>query len=241
MALVGGCTSAAPRVPVERGDCAPVTPVVHLSAHSLTVHEGVLSHTRSPVPSDLAAFVGMLRELADEGDLRRACTDRDTVVLPEADTPVTTVLATIRATSGCFETTRVSLQRSEPPVPVHGLHFCHVPLEELPERPRCSQARIAVDPHGLRLRRVAQGFPLARGPLFGGPVEADDPTPASLALDFEGPHRIAALLAALERPHAGLPNCDTASFVLDPELRWGEVVPLLTAFERSSGLAMFLD
>jgi len=91
------------------------------------------------------------------------------------------------------------------------------------------------------LERYAWGYPLVlMGPL-APPDAPPDERPESISFDLEGPSRAAALLEALETPHAGLPHCDVASFRVDPQLRWGELVPLLSMFHNATGRSMVLD
>ena len=47
--------------------------------------------------------------------------------------------------------------------------------------------------------------------------------------------------ASTYAPHAGLPHCDVTTFRADPQLRWGELVPLLSTFHHATGRSMAVD
>ena len=239
--LSSACTPTQPQAHANRADCAVVPPVVRVSATRLVVRDGLTTTETDPVPSDAAAFWRLLRTMEFEGGLRPACSGEDAVVLPSEDTPVSSVFSLIRATSRCGGTTGLPLSGVGSPVPVHGLHFCYVPPEEPHEPTRCSQARIEVGPERIHLQRYAWGYPLVlTGPLAPPDVPRDE-RPPSLDFDFEGPERGAALLDALRAPHAGLPHCETASFRVDPQMRWGQLVPLLSTFHYATEISMLLD
>lgn len=239
--LLTACTSAEPHEPTPRANCAVVPPVVYVSATRLVVRDGLTTTETSPLPSDPTEFWRLLRAMDFEGELRPACSGDDAVVVPAADTPISSVTSSIRATSRCGGTTGVPLSVEGSPVPVHGLHFCNPAPEERPELQRCSHVRVELGPERIHLQRYAWGYPFVlTGPL-APPDAPRDERPPSIDLDFEGPSRASALLDALEAPHAGLPNCEVASFRIDPQLRWGEVVPLLSMMHNSTGLSMLLD
>ena len=235
---MSACTPTQPYEPAPRADCAVVPPVLRVSATRLVVRDGLRATRASPIPSDPVAFWRLLRGLEFEGELRPACSGEDAVVIPAEDTPVSSVFSSVRATSRCGGTTGVPLSAGGPPVAVRGLHFCNGPSEEVR---RCSLANIEVGPDRIHLRRHAWAYPMVlMGPL--APLDAPvDERPASIDLDFEGPSRAAALLEALEAPHAGLPHCDVTTFRADPQLRWGELVPLLSTFHHATGRSMAVD
>lgn len=192
-----------------------------------------------PIPSDGASLYQKLKQMAFTGDLRPACAEKQTTLIPADDTPVSLVLAAMSiATDNCGDTVRMPLSETQSDVPVRGVHFCTGSIEEL----RCSHARVQVSADRIGLTRFPRGYPLpaAFGGLFGSP-EVDEERPAEVVHSFEGPSRAADLVRALHAPHAELPHCDAASFKVDPNLQWGELAPILSTFHEGVGLQIIVD
>ncbi|MEM6291307.1 MAG: hypothetical protein AAGA54_08575 [Myxococcota bacterium] len=238
---VASCTSAATPPEPVRAECAVVAPVVRQFSDRLIVRDGLVTHETSPLPSDAVEFLHLLREMDAKGELRPACSGGEAVLAPGPDAPVGSVLATLRALSSCGGTVGVPLVESAPPVSVYGLHFCHVPPETMPKPKRCSHVRVDVSAEEMHVQRYARGYPLASVPPWLPPRPAEDQRPLSLDVHFTGAPDTVPWLETLDAPHAGLSLCDTASFRIEPQLRWAEVEPLLAAFHEATGLSMVLD
>lgn len=241
--LAVSCTPPSPPVSTVRADCSEVPPVWALSTQRLVVREGTSTLIVDPIPSDGASLYQKLKQMAFTGDLRPACAEKQTTLVPDDETPLPLVLATMSiATDNCGDTVRMPLSETQSDVPVRGLQFCHVPIEERDDELRCSHARVQVSPDRIELTRYPWGYPLPEpfGGRFGS-SEVREERPSEVVHSFEGPSRAADLVGALRAPHAELPHCDAASFKVDPNLRWGELAPILSTFHEGVGLQIIVD